>query len=62
MTLHYFAEDGNYGDASNLEVLDTSNWTQDEWQEVEEASDSTRVYIAAYIANKAKDVVKDGKL
>jgi len=57
MTLHYFAEDGSYGDASNLEVIDTSEWTEKEWEEVEEASDSTRVYIASYIANKVRDVM-----
>lgn len=55
MTLHYFAEDGSYGDASNLEVIDTSDWTEEEWEMVEEASDSNRSYVAAYIANKVRE-------
>lgn len=29
--LHYFAADGNYGDAACLVILDTTDWTPDHW-------------------------------
>ncbi len=43
---HYFAEDGSYGDAREIAILDTSNFTPEEWAWVEEASDNGRVRIA----------------
>lgn len=42
MSVHYFAVDGNYGDASLMCVIDTSNWTEAMWQTIEETSDSDR--------------------
>jgi len=38
----YFAKDGSYGDASGLVILDTSKWTEETWQMIEETSDGFR--------------------
>lgn len=46
MTASYFASDGSYGDAKDLIVLDTSEWTEDEWAIIENARDSERVRLA----------------
>ena len=46
MGLHYFAADGNYGDAASLVVVDTSDWTEDEWAAIDEARDEDRGRIA----------------
>jgi len=42
MSVHYFAVDGNYGDASLMCVIDTSDWTESMWNTIEETSDSDR--------------------
>ncbi|WJZ48466.1 hypothetical protein [Actinomycetia phage DSL-LC01] len=46
MTIHYFAADGNYGDATNLVIVDTSDWTEDEWADIDFAIDANRPMIA----------------
>lgn len=38
----YFAKDGSYGDATGLVIVDTSKWTEEQWQMIEETSDSFR--------------------
>jgi hypothetical protein len=50
MTSTYFAEDGSYGTAQNLEVIDTSEWTGEDWAEIENASDDRRAGTASAIA------------
>lgn len=46
MSKHYFATDGNYGGADGLVVVDTSDWTEDEWDAVDNARDNERPAIA----------------
>ena len=45
MTKFYFAEDGNYGDAENLLVVDGTMFTEAEWEEIETAHDGDRIEI-----------------
>jgi hypothetical protein len=40
---HYFAADGNYGDAEGLFIVDTSAWDEDDWDEVESFGDLSRM-------------------
>lgn len=47
---HYFAADGSYGN-SDLVIVDTSDWTTDEWDIVENAPDSERMSIAWQLCN-----------
>lgn len=39
MSTTYFAADGSYGDATDITIVDTSDWTQTDWDHVEAASD-----------------------
>ena len=49
--LYYFASDGSYGQWDALAVLvDVSEWTNEDWQEIDEAGDSFRASIAYRIA------------
>lgn len=53
----YFATDGSYGDAEGLVLLDTSEWSDEKWEEVNQMTDVERysfadkelVYIAKVI-------------
>lgn len=47
--MHYFAKDGNYGDALGLVVVDTSEWTEQDWVLIDEAMDDERPEIAEQI-------------
>ena len=55
MAMTYFASDGNCGDAEGLVILDTSDWTEDEWDLILSAPDSDRVRIAREISNLTSD-------
>lgn len=52
MNPHYFAEDGNFGSAERLVILDTTYWNEDDWLEIEEASDYDRTQVAREIAQR----------
>jgi hypothetical protein len=45
-TLAYFAVDGNYGDASGLVVMETTHWSEIDWEIIEEADDWVRPSVA----------------
>lgn len=46
---HFFTPDGTYGDASDVAIIDTANWTDKDWERVEECSDNDRRDIASII-------------
>lgn len=48
-SLSYFAEDGNYGDASGLVVMETTHWREMDWMIIEETSDHFRPHVARLI-------------
>lgn len=45
-TLGYFAKDGNYGDASGMMVLETTHWSDLDWQILDAAKDEDRPVVA----------------
>ena len=45
----YFASDGSYGWSNNLTVIDTSEWTEDDWDRIENCLDDERLDIAREI-------------
>lgn len=49
---HYFAQDGNYGDAEEILIVDTDLWTEENWQELEDAYDNERPTIAQAISER----------
>jgi len=50
--IHYFAKDGNYGDAHELFTIDTTPWSDVDWEQIENETDNDRLYTAWEIANK----------
>lgn len=56
MALTYFANDGSYGAAAGLVILDTRAWNQEQWDAVENASEYERVAIAVSIASENGDI------
>ena len=53
-TSTYFAADGNYGEADELVIVDTTLWSEEDWNEIEEASDSYRPDIAKTINERIR--------
>jgi hypothetical protein len=54
MSRTYFAADGNYGNADGLLVLDTSKWTDEQWDYVMNASDDDRLSEATRMSSMAR--------
>jgi hypothetical protein len=50
--LAYFATDGSFGDASELEILDVSKWSEADWNEVQDEADEYRIATARLIAQR----------
>lgn len=48
-TTAYFATDGNYGSAAGIVIADTALWSEEEWNEIEEAPDYLRAATAETI-------------
>ena len=55
MNEHYFAKDGNYGDALGLVVVDTSEWTEQDCVLIDESMDDERPEIAEQITERNKN-------
>lgn len=47
--LHYFATDGNYGSAEGYVVMETTHWSELDWEIIESASDEYRPIVARLI-------------
>lgn len=56
MALTYFAQDGSYGDAAGLIIIDTRAWNNNEWDRAEMAHDRDRASIALQIAVENGDL------
>jgi hypothetical protein len=52
MKLHYFAKDGNFGSAEELVIVDTTDWSDDEWADIDFAIDANRPMIALSLSTK----------
>jgi len=48
----YFATDGSFGDALNIELIDVSKWTEEDWNEVQDETDEYRISVARSIAER----------
>lgn len=42
----YFAKDGNYGDATDLVLIDSHWFSEEDWEVIEQASDMERANVA----------------
>lgn len=60
MITHFFSNDGSYGDSDDILIVETDDWSEDDWRDIQDASDMTRLAIAREIAEKHRDKrVKD---
>lgn len=48
--LSYFAKDGNYGDADGITVVNTTEWTSEDFDLIEQASDEDRPLAARLVS------------
>ena len=55
----WVADDGSYG-SGDVEEFDVSNWTDEDFQEFDEADDSTRLYVARQI-NHERNAAQKGE-
>ena len=56
MALTYFAQDGSYGDAAGLIIIDARDWNDDQWDRVDNALDLMRASVALEIAVENGDI------
>jgi len=52
MSKHYFAKDGSFGDAEDILIVSTKNWTDEEWEQIENCSDGERKELATSIKER----------
>ena len=52
MSNSYFALDGSYGDATEILIVDTDDWTPEEWELINYATDDERSDMAQQIIDK----------
>lgn len=45
-SISYFAEDGNYGSAVGLSVMETTHWSELDWTIIDTVSDDVRPTVA----------------
>lgn len=63
--VHYFAVDGNYGSADGIVIVETSDWSEDDWQAIEDAGDRDRASVAYALAKsdeRARAEIRDAVL
>jgi hypothetical protein len=46
----YFADDGAYGNATGLVIIDTGDWTEEDWDLIDDTQDWERPRVARDIA------------
>ena len=46
---YYFAKDGSFGDAEDIIITDAPNFTEDEWDIVNQVSDAERHNVVAQL-------------
>jgi hypothetical protein len=46
---YYFTEHGDYGSAQDMVILDTTNWTSEDWDLVSDCTDSVRRGVALLV-------------
>jgi hypothetical protein len=49
-SITYFAKDGNYGDAAGVTIIDTSDWTDSDFEMLDSITDEFRPLAARMIS------------
>jgi hypothetical protein len=55
VAVHYFAEDGNFGSADGLVIVETTKWNDNDWTEINETHEWNRPVTAEVISKKYKN-------
>lgn len=50
----YFTNDGTYGDANKMVIVDTTHWSDVDWYNIDQSSDSERLHIALKLSHEKK--------
>lgn len=50
-SVHYFGQDGQFGHAEGIQIIETDDWTEDDWFMLVETAPSERAAFALDIAN-----------
>jgi len=53
--LSYFADDGNYGTAHGLVVMETTHWDATDWDIIDDTSDENRPLVARLITESYEE-------
>lgn len=48
----FFAEDGSWGSAEGIQIFDTSEWSEQDFAQLDNCSDDERISIAKQIRDK----------
>lgn len=48
--VHFFAQDGSFGHAEGIVIIETDQWEEDDWDMVADAPDSRRAAVAMAMA------------
>ena len=59
IAIHYFAIDGNYGNADGIVLCQTQEWSEEDWTEIEHATDSERANVAVEISRQYGNLLLD---
>ncbi len=59
VAIHYFAIDGNYGNADGIVLCQTQDWTEEDWDRVETCTDDERANIAVEISRQYGNLLLD---
>lgn len=64
MGISYFAGDGSYGSGSEVVMLVTTDWTTEDWDAVDSASDYERMDVAMgiYLRKNAEYLAAAGEV
>lgn len=57
--IHYFAIDGNFGNADGIVLCQTQDWTEEDWDRVETCTDDERANIAVEISRQYGNLLLD---
>ncbi len=57
---HYFAPDGNYGDATGIVIVDTTHFTEGDWDTIAYSAEQYRVGAALEISRQHAEAMREG--
>jgi hypothetical protein len=54
-TISYFAADGSYGDAAGLTVMETTHWSELDWEIIDQVGDYARPVVARLLTESYEE-------